>query len=195
MARFSAQRDSRDMTTAASTRTGLDRFFEATSNSSFRRSDDKMVAGVCGAVATRLGVAPKFVRLAAVVLAFVSPMLAVYLLAWILLPDSSGRTVIERAVRGGQTSAIALTVVGGLLAASDLGIRVKVWPMLVLGAVIAAFALTARRRGAARGHHSAAQPAYPSPYGDSYAQHPASYSPYAQQPPAYGNTPQDAPRW
>ena len=178
------------MTTTANTRTGLDRFLEATSNSTFRRSDNKVIAGVCGAVAQRLGVAPKVVRIATVVLAFVTPMLAIYLLAWVLLPDSRGRTVIQRALRGGETKAIALSVIAALAILSDIGVRAEIfWPMLVVGAIVAGIALSARRRRSLPAAASGQPTAYgqQAPYGA-----PTAYGP--QQP--YGApTPQDAPRW
>ena len=184
------------MTTTTSSRTGLDRFFEATNNSSLRRSPDKMVAGVCSAIAHRLGVAPKIVRVAAVVLAFFGPMLAIYLLAWILLPDASGRGVLDRAVRGGEGKAIALSAVTALVVLGDLGIRVRfLVPMLIVGGIVAAVMLKARGgsgRGSAGGYHgsSAYGPNYPgqAPYGQPYAGQPTQ-APYGQQ------APQDAPRW
>lgn len=165
--------------TTTSSRTGLDRFFEATNNSSFQRTPDKVIAGVCGAVAQRLGVAPKIVRIAAVVLAFFGPMLAIYLLAWLLLPDTSRRTMLDRAVRGGETSAIVLTVIAGLVVLSDLGFRLRfLWPMLIVGGIVAIVMMKARTgsgRGGAGGCHGS------SAYG--------TQAPYGQQ------APQDAPRW
>ncbi|CCH73215.1 hypothetical protein BN11_2430008 [Nostocoides australiense Ben110] len=189
------------MTTTTSSRTGLDRFFEATNNSSLRRSPDKMVAGVCSAIAHRLGVAPKIVRIAAVVLAFFGPMLAIYLLAWILLPDASGRGVLDRAVRGGEGKAIALSAVTALVVLGDLGIRVRfLVPMLIVGGIVAAVMLKARGgsgRGSAGGYHgsSAYGPNYPgqAPYGQPYAGQPTQ-APYGQ-PGSGQQAPQDAPRW
>lgn len=188
------------MTTSVNSRTGLDRFFEALSTSSFRRSDDKMIAGVCGSVAQRLGLAPKVVRIAAVVLALVGPMVAIYLLAWVLLPDSRGRTVIERALRGGETKAVALSVIAALVVLSDIGIRAEVfWPMLVVGGIVAAVLFINRRRKSL--------PAAPAAYGTSTYASPVAHGP-AYGPPVYGQptndpsapqqpyqSPQDAPRW
>ena len=165
--------------TTTSSRTGLDRFFEATNNSSFQSSPDKAIAGVSGAVAQRLGVAPKIVRIAAVVLAFFGPMVAIYLLAWLLLPDTSRRTVLDRAIRGGQGSAIALTVITGLVVLSDLGIRLKFfWPMLIVGGIVAVVMMTSRKgsgRGGAGGYHGS--------------------SAYGTQAHCGPQGPQDAPRW
>ena len=53
-----------------------------------RRPDEHMVAGVCAGVARWLGVDPLVVRLAAVIMALANGVgIAVYLLAWVLLPE------------------------------------------------------------------------------------------------------------
>ena len=61
-----------------------------TSRRLVRRTDDRMVAGVCSGVADYLGVDPTIVRLAAVVgtvLGFGTLLLA-YLVAWVLMPEA-----------------------------------------------------------------------------------------------------------
>jgi phage shock protein PspC (stress-responsive transcriptional regulator) len=61
-----------------------------TSRRLVRRTDDRMVAGVCSGVADYLGVDPTLVRLAAVVgtvLGFGTLLLA-YLVAWVLMPEA-----------------------------------------------------------------------------------------------------------
>ena len=55
-----------------------------------RRTDDRMVAGVCSGVADYLGVDPTIVRLAVVVgtvLGF-GTLLVAYVLAWLLMPEA-----------------------------------------------------------------------------------------------------------
>ena len=55
------------------------------------RSDDRVLAGVCGGIAEHLGVSPTKLRIAYVVLSFVSagfPGILAYLLLWYLLPVS-----------------------------------------------------------------------------------------------------------
>ena len=55
-----------------------------------RRTDDRMVAGVCSGVADYFGVDPTIVRLAVVVgtvLGF-GTLLVAYVLAWLLMPEA-----------------------------------------------------------------------------------------------------------
>jgi phage shock protein PspC (stress-responsive transcriptional regulator)/signal transduction histidine kinase len=58
----------------------------------YLRRDDRVIGGVCAATARWLGVDPTIVRLFAVLLALANGLgLVLYLLAWLLLPDESGR--------------------------------------------------------------------------------------------------------
>lgn len=55
-----------------------------------RRKDDRVVGGVCAGIARWLDVDPAFVRIAAVLLTFANGVgLAVYLLAWALIPEAA----------------------------------------------------------------------------------------------------------
>jgi phage shock protein C len=61
-----------------------------TSRRLVRRTDDRMVAGVCSGVADYFGVDPTIVRLAVVVgtvLGF-GTLLVAYVLAWLLMPEA-----------------------------------------------------------------------------------------------------------
>jgi len=61
-----------------------------TSRRLVRRTDDRMVAGVCSGIADYLGVDPTIVRLAVVVgtvLGF-GTLLVAYVLAWLLMPEA-----------------------------------------------------------------------------------------------------------
>jgi len=54
-----------------------------------RRSNDKVIAGVCGGIAERFGWSPNVVRVVYVVVSLLSaafPGLLVYLVLWFLLP-------------------------------------------------------------------------------------------------------------
>ena len=66
-----------------------------------RRRDDRVLGGVCAAIARSLGVDPLLVRIGAIVLAFISAGTAVlaYLLAWMLIPrqNAGSRRSPERA--------------------------------------------------------------------------------------------------
>jgi phage shock protein C len=55
-----------------------------------RRTDDRMIAGVCSGVADYLGVDVTLVRLIAVVAAVLGfgTLIVAYLVAWVLMPQS-----------------------------------------------------------------------------------------------------------
>ncbi len=54
-----------------------------------RSRSNRMLAGVCGGVASYFGIDPVEVRVAAVVLAFISGGMAAlaYLVAWLIMPE------------------------------------------------------------------------------------------------------------
>jgi len=61
------------------------------SNAKLKRSNDRMIAGVCGGLAEWLGWKADRVRVAYVIvsiLSFAFPGTIVYLLLWLLMPDS-----------------------------------------------------------------------------------------------------------
>ena len=77
------------------------RFFDWIRGIHVTRTDDRWLAGVCGAVAERTGLDPLVVRGVALVVAILGgPVFLVYAAGWALLPDSSGRIHVERMVRG-----------------------------------------------------------------------------------------------
>ena len=77
------------------------RFFDWIRGIQVTRSDDRWLAGVCGAVAERTGLDPLVVRGVALVVALLGgPVFLVYAAGWALLPDSSGRIHAERMLRG-----------------------------------------------------------------------------------------------
>ena len=61
-----------------------------TSKQLTRRSDDRMIAGVCSGVADYLGLDPTLVRLLTVVAAIfsVGAVAVAYIAAWILMPEA-----------------------------------------------------------------------------------------------------------
>ena len=183
-----------DMTTTASTHTGLDRFFEVLHRSPIVRSDDRVIAGVCGSVAARLGVSAKAVRIAAVVLAFFGPAFGLYLAAWLLIPDTRGRVTFERAVRGGEGKAIALTVVAGLVLLSDIGVHHPFgwFALAVTAIVLGSFVVGRGPAGGRRGRRPVTEP-----YAGATAYVPPTDAPtYPDAPAPQGHVPpQDAPRY
>ena len=65
-----------------------------TAGSPVRRSHDKMIAGVCGGLAARLGWSPSRFRLAYVILSICSvafPGILVYVVLWIVMPSPDGQ--------------------------------------------------------------------------------------------------------
>ncbi|WP_336697424.1 PspC domain-containing protein [Curtobacterium sp. USHLN213] len=67
------------------------RFFDWIRGIHVTRSDDRWLAGVCGAVAERTGLDPLVVRGVAIVVALLGgPVFLAYAAGWALLPDSSG---------------------------------------------------------------------------------------------------------
>ena len=52
-----------------------------------RRSDDKVIAGVCGALARRFGLSPTLVRVVFVVsIILPGPQILLYLILWVVIP-------------------------------------------------------------------------------------------------------------
>ncbi|MEO7062082.1 MAG: PspC domain-containing protein [Lapillicoccus sp.] len=126
------------MTTTPTPVPALDRFFSSLRRSPVTRSPQRAIAGVCSAVAERLGVSTVVVRVAAVVLAILGPAVAIYFLAWLLLPDSHGRIRLERALRGSDTSSIVLLVATIIVVLPDAGVHAQIgWLSLVLLAAVA----------------------------------------------------------
>ncbi|WEO78870.1 PspC domain-containing protein [Cryobacterium sp. SO2] len=89
-------------------------FFDWVRGLGFVRGRDRWLAGVCGAVATRTGLDPLIVRGIAVVIAILGgPIFFLYAVGWALMPDESGRSLVEQAAR--QVFEPAMIAVGALL--------------------------------------------------------------------------------
>jgi phage shock protein C len=54
----------------------------------YRSRTDRMIAGVCGGLAEYFGIDAVIVRLLALVLLFTGPGLFVYLIMWVITPQS-----------------------------------------------------------------------------------------------------------
>jgi phage shock protein PspC (stress-responsive transcriptional regulator) len=77
------------------------------------RSDDRWLGGVCAGLAEKLCIDPVVVRVAVLVIALIGGVPAIlYGLAWLALPDRTGRIEAEAAVRGDVSGG---AVIGGLL--------------------------------------------------------------------------------
>ena len=54
----------------------------------YRPRDDRMIAGVCAAIGRRMGVDPRWIRVAAVAsMLLPGPQVLLYLIAWVLIPS------------------------------------------------------------------------------------------------------------
>ena len=106
----------------STTETGLDRLLAALHRGPFVRSTtNAKVAGACASIADRTGLAPKVVRIGTIVLAVFGVAVPLYLGAWLLTPDTAGRLPAERALRGGESKAIALAVLFALVVVATQG--------------------------------------------------------------------------
>jgi phage shock protein PspC (stress-responsive transcriptional regulator) len=134
-----------------------------------RSSERAVVAGVCAGVARRWGVDPTLVRVLTVVLAlFAGVGIVLYALGWLLLPeDTSGRSLGDRALRGGgpDGTATVLLALGLVLVVVvvGLGLLRDAWfPVAVLAVVVLLAAAVLSRRPARPGSAvPASPPAYP----------------------------------
>ena len=100
---------------------GTDRFFASLRGVDVRRTDDGWIGGVCAGLAHRLGLDPVVIRAGAVVLGiFFGLGLGLYLLAWLLVPDTRERTMLERGMRGGEAGPIVLLVVTAVVLLGSL---------------------------------------------------------------------------
>lgn len=82
-----------------------------------RDTDGAVLGGVCATLAHRLGVAPAVVRAAAVLSALVLGVgVGLYLIAWTVLPDGTGRTHLEQALSQGRGRSLAVLALGTMAA-------------------------------------------------------------------------------
>ena len=94
-----------------------DRFFTWLRDLGISRSSDRWLTGVAGGIAAKANIDPLIVRGVFVVLAVLGgPGILLYLAAWLLLPDSTGRIHLEDLFRGrASAGAIATAVVLGVI--------------------------------------------------------------------------------
>lgn len=122
-----------------------------------RDPSDRWLGGVCSGIAHRLGVDPVIVRIGLIVLAVMGGIgLPAYLVAWSLLPDTSGEIKAESGIRHGDGGGVVLLIatvlsLGGMFTVGDQGWR---FGWIVPAAII--FFLIRRRRS--HGHAPSGQP-------------------------------------
>lgn len=119
-----------------------------------RSESDKMIAGVCGGLASYLNIDPTLVRLAFVVLLLATGVgLAIYLILWVVMPSDTQGLESSIIVNGEKdyriedpkalktlnnpaaTAGIVLVLLGGFFLLSQLGwMSSAFWPLVLVGA-------------------------------------------------------------
>lgn len=71
--------------------------FDSIRRSGFRRGPSRLLAGICGGIAAKLGVSPLIVRIVTLLL-FLLPVVGwgFYLVLWVVTPNQSGSIPLER---------------------------------------------------------------------------------------------------
>ena len=125
----------------------------------YRSRTNRVLAGVCGGLAEYYGSDPTAVRLAALLIGLftgVVPMLVVYLIAAIVVPEADGALAPRNhgGVAPGQTAIVigAFLVLVGIVGFGDVWVRVdwdRVWPFVLigLGALLVVAAARPRSKG------------------------------------------------
>lgn len=79
----------------------LTRFFTWIRSTGLSRGGNRVLAGVCGGIAERIGVEPLVVRVITILLAVLgAPVIFAYAVGWALLPNAEGSIRAEQALRG-----------------------------------------------------------------------------------------------
>jgi len=125
----------------------------------YRSQTNRMFAGVCGGIAEHFGSDPTAVRLAAVVLAIVTgifPMLFVYLVAAIVIPEGVPGTVPwvrhGTGTAGASGAALifgAILILVGLSGFANEWLNIdwnRVWPLVLVGMGALLLVVSLRRR-------------------------------------------------
>lgn len=113
----------------------------------YRSRTNRVLSGVCGGLAEYYGSDPTAVRLAALIIGLftgVVPMVVVYIVAAIVVPEADGPLAVgDRSVAPGQGAIVigALLVLAGIAGIANVWLHVEwdlVWPfaLIGLGAVI-----------------------------------------------------------
>ncbi|WP_073996615.1 PspC domain-containing protein [Arcanobacterium urinimassiliense] len=137
-------------------------FFATMRTYPYRRTNDKMLGGLCAGLAHRWGLAPTFVRLLALLLLPVGLIsLFLYGVFWLIIPEyRSEKIVLEDALNGQPTPSLAIAIIFIILGFSStsyvfraiLGIsQVFLTPLAIICLIAFAF-ITILAWGRARKH-------------------------------------------
>lgn len=122
-----------DGATPGADRSTSDRFFAWLRGLDITRSSDRWFTGVAGGIAAKAKIDPLIARGIFVVLALLGgPGILLYLAAWLLLPDASGRIHLEELFRG-RASARTITIAVILGAILVIPAVIWVFRTLLLG--------------------------------------------------------------
>jgi phage shock protein C len=125
----------------------------------YRSKTNRVFAGVCGGLAEYYGSDPTAVRLAALFIGLftgIFPMLVVYVIAAIVVPEADGAVAAgdRTSVAPGQTAIVvgAFLVLLGIVGLANVWLQVdwdRIWPFVLigLGAIMVAAAVRPRSRG------------------------------------------------
>ena len=73
----------------------MDKFFSVIRTFGLKRGPERWLAGVCGGIAARFGVDVAWVRIGYLLFCLLpGPAFVVYLLLWLILPDSKDERII-----------------------------------------------------------------------------------------------------
>ncbi len=157
-----------------------------------RSRSDRKVAGVCGGIAAYLGIDPLILRIVVVVLTiFGGSGLLLYAAGWLLIPDEGQQfSEIERLIgrdrqRGPSVGAIIVTVIGLIVLVTSLSVGAAfghgwwlggpdLWPLVVVGAIVALVWYARRDNHAPVPSGAPASYTAPAPYPAPAAQSPKS---------------------
>lgn len=102
-----------------------------------RSADDRVVGGVAAGVGQAIGLEPVLIRIAFIVLAFSGPGLPIYVVAWLLMPETSPGDGDPRSpVEFRRGVGLLLIVLGVVLALREFGLTPPdevIWPVLLVG--------------------------------------------------------------
>ena len=124
----------------------LDRLYATLHRSPLRRSNRGIVGGICAGIAEELGVPTALVRVGTVATIILGPGLALYLLAWLFLPSTGDRLLVEEAVRRHDLRAIALVALTVIVLIPNSLFKIHVGPLAVILAIVTAIAWHRGRR-------------------------------------------------